>query len=359
MNTVIIDSSKKYNIHIGSGLMNKTGEYCLDLLKGKNILILSDDNVWPIFGKAVQSSLENVGYSVCSYIIPAGETSKSGDTFLSILNFLAAHQLTRADCIIALGGGVVGDLAGFVAATYLRGIDYIQIPTSLLAMVDSSVGGKTAIDLPAGKNLVGAFYQPNLVLCDLDALNTLPKDVFLDGCAEIIKYGILFDENLFTHLKEMGPAFNRKYVVTRCVELKRDIVHRDEREHGERQLLNLGHTIGHSIEAISNYRISHGKAVAIGTNLITACAAAAGLSIAETFTRVNDILQKFGLPTKTGYNAAQLSEIALKDKKRANEIISLILPRKIGQCEIYPYPIEKLQTFIKAGQTYADSSIPR
>ncbi len=359
MKTVTVSTSKTYQIHIGENLICNVGKFLPGVTCGKKVMILSDSNVWPIYGEPAINSLLECGFSVCNYIIPAGETSKSGENYLKILNFLAENHLTRADSMIALGGGVVGDLAGFVAATYLRGIDYIQIPTSLLAMVDSSVGGKTAIDLAAGKNLAGAFYQPNLVLCDLAALKTLPQEVFLDGCAEVIKYGILFDSDLFAHLEGFGVEFDREYVITKCVELKRDIVNRDERDKGERQLLNLGHTIGHSIEANSAYSISHGKAVAIGTNLIAASAVTIGFCDAATHSRIQCILQKFRLPILTNYDAQCLADVALKDKKRANDTICLILPEAIGSCALYPYPIDKLQTFIKAGQEYANQSISR
>ena len=357
MKTVTVNASKSYPIYIDNDLICYVGKYLHGIAKGNNVMILSDSNVWPLYGEiAVKSLLEN-GFKVCHYVIAAGEKSKSGENYLNILNFLAENQLTRADCIVALGGGVVGDLAGFVSATYLRGVSFIQIPTSLLAMVDSSVGGKTAINLPAGKNLAGAFYQPDMVLCDLKALDTLPKDVFLDGCAEVIKYGILFDRNLFEHLMETGTDFNREYVITRCVELKRDVVNRDEKDLGERQLLNLGHTIGHSIEANSGYSISHGMAVAIGTYLISASAVAVNLCTEDTFSRIKNILQKFKLPVSTKYSAQSLAELALRDKKRAGNTLSLIIPIEIGKCIIYPYPIDDLQTFIKAGLTYADHSI--
>lgn len=357
MKTVTVNASKNYPIYIDNGLISQVGKYLNQIAKGNNVMILSDSNVWPLYGeKAVKSLLEN-GFKVCHYVIAAGEKSKSGENYLNILNFLAENQLTRADCVIALGGGVVGDLAGFVSATYLRGISFIQIPTSLLAMVDSSVGGKTAIDLPAGKNLAGAFYQPDMVLCDLQALESLPKDVFLDGCAEVIKYSILFDCNLFEHLLDAGTDFNKEYVITRCVELKRDVVNRDEKDLGERQVLNLGHTIGHSIEANSAYSISHGMAVAIGTYLICACAVSLSLCTEATFDKIKNILQKFKLPVSTEYSAQSLTEIALRDKKRAGNTLSLIIPVEIGKCIIYPYPINDLQTLIKAGLTYADHCI--
>ena len=359
MKTVTVSTSKTYQIHIDNNLICHVGKYLHSIAKGKKVMILSDSNVWPIYGEVAERSLFDNGFTVGHYVIPAGEKSKSGENYLTILNFLAENQLTRTDCIIALGGGVVGDLAGFVSATYLRGVAFVQIPTSLLAMVDSSVGGKTAIDLPAGKNLAGAFYQPNLVLCDLNALDTLPEDVFLDGCAEVIKYGILFDRALFQHLDESGPNFDREYTITRCIELKRDIVNRDEKDLGERQLLNLGHTLGHSVEANSRYAISHGKAVAIGTNLIAASAVSAGFCTEAIFCKINSILQKFGLPVTTTYSPQSLADMALQDKKRAGNTLSLIIPTEIGKCVIHPYPIDDLQTFIKAGLTYADQSTSR
>lgn len=359
MNTVTVDASKKYQIHIGTNLLREIGRYIGSTAKGNRVAIISDSNVWPLYGDSVLQSLNDFDYTVCSYVISAGEGSKNAKNYLKILNYLSQMELTRADCIVALGGGVVGDLAGFVAATYLRGVTFVQVPTSLLAMVDSSVGGKTAIDLPAGKNLAGAFYQPSLVLCDLDALNSLPYDVFLDGCAEVIKYGILFDAKLFDHLSKHGPDFDREYVITRCIELKRDVVNRDERDLRDRQLLNLGHTIGHSIEANSFYSISHGKAVAIGTNLIAASAVSCGLCHGQVQQKIQNILLTFGLPVMSSYSAKELATVALRDKKRVNDTIGLILPKEIGQCVIYPYPIQTLESFIKAGQDYASHSLPR
>ena len=259
MNTVTVSASKTYDILIGTGLLSTLGQEAAKLGKAKNVCIVSETTVWPLYGKAAQCSLEQAGFNVISFVFPAGEASKNGQTYLELLNYLAENKLTRSDLIVALGGGVVGDLAGFAAASYLRGIRFIQVPTTLLAAVDSSVGGKTAIDLPAGKNLAGAFCQPSLVLCDLDTLNTLSEDIFRDGCAEVIKYGILYDPVLFSHLEEKGLSFDRENVITRCVELKRDVVAEDEFDTGQRMKLNLGHTIGHGVEAKSQFAISHGK----------------------------------------------------------------------------------------------------
>ena len=245
--------------------------------------------------------------------------------------------------IVALGGGVVGDLAGFAAASYLRGIRFIQVPTTLLAAVDSSVGGKTAIDLPAGKNLAGAFCQPSLVLCDTDTLNSLPLDIFRDGCAEVIKYGVLYDPKLFAHLEEKGLSFDREAVITRCVELKRDVVMEDEFDTGARMKLNLGHTVGHGVEAKSHFAISHGKAVAIGMAIVSRASACADTP------RIVALLEQFGLPTRTDYSADDLFSYTLSDKKRSGGTVNLIIPRAIGDCAIVPTKVESLKSFIQAG----------
>lgn len=349
MKTVHVSASSEYDILIGTGMLNSVGDLLKRISAAEKAAIVSDTNVWPLYGDKVLTSLKNVGLNAVSFIFEAGETQKNGITYLSLLNFLAENQLTRSDLLIALGGGVVGDLTGFAAATYLRGIDYIQIPTTLLAAVDSSVGGKTAIDLPAGKNLAGAFYQPKLVVCDLEALNTLPDEVFRDGCAEVIKYGILYDSALFTHLHKYGLNFDREYVISRCVELKRDVVADDEFDRGSRQKLNLGHTIGHAIEGCSRYAVSHGKAVAAGMAIIARCAQHHGFCCAETAERIALILAHFHLPVTTSYSADELTQVALSDKKRSGTTVHLIIPRQIGNCEIVNYPVEQLCSFIEAG----------
>ena len=299
--------------------------------------------MFPIYGSVVSKSLSDAGFQVVTYTFPAGEASKTAATYLEILNFLAENQLTRADAVLALGGGVTGDMTGFAAATYLRGISYIQVPTSLLAMVDSSVGGKTAIDLPTGKNLVGAFYQPCLVICDLGTLDTLPEAVFCDGCAEVIKYGVLYDENLFAHLESEGLAFDRETIISRCIELKRNVVAEDEFDNGTRQKLNLGHTIGHGVEAQSNFTITHGQAVAIGMAIISKSCCS------SIYDRLVDVLKKFQLPTTTNFTAKQLSTNALADKKRSGGTVNLIIPKCIGECMILPTSVEALESLIEEG----------
>lgn len=350
MRTVKVTASKSYEVLIGSNLLQTLGEKVRELTAAEKIAVISDSNVWPLYGDTVEDSLKSAGFSITrSFVIPAGESSKNGQNYLQLLNSLAEMQMTRSDCLIALGGGVVGDLTGFLAATYLRGLPYIQVPTTLLAAVDSSVGGKTAIDLDAGKNLAGAFYQPSLVLCDTDTLNTLPEDIFRDGCAEVIKYGILYDPALFDHLYRHGLGFDREAVIARCVELKRDVVAKDEFDRGDRMKLNLGHTIGHGVEAQSHFGISHGKAVAIGMAIVTRAAAANGICPLEAADRILGVIEKFGLPLTTDFSSSQLFSSALSDKKRSGSVVNLIIPQSIGDCIIQPTPVEALEGFIKAG----------
>ena len=349
MKTVDITASGSYQVLIGGGLLPQLGQLTARVRKPGIAAIISDSSVFPLYGKQAKESLENAGFRVVEYVFPAGESSKNGSTYLDILNFLAQNHITRTDCIIALGGGVVGDMSGFVAATYLRGIAYIQVPTTLLAAVDSSVGGKTAIDLPAGKNLAGAFYQPKLVLCDTDTLKSLPEDIFRDGCAEVIKYGVLYDPQLFAELEEDGLNFDRDSVIQRCVELKRDVVAEDEFDTGARMRLNLGHTIGHGVEANSNFTVSHGKAVAIGMAIVSRSAENAGICNKETCNRILSILNLFGLPINTDCTPQAIYTSALSDKKRMGGQVNLIIPERIGYCRIQPTDVNDIQSFIEAG----------
>ena len=349
MITIEVKASRAYNVLIGSGLLPTLGQRIKEIKTVQKVALVSDSNVFPLYGGSVTASLEQSGFQVVPFVFPAGEESKNAQTYLELLNFLAENQLTRSDCMVALGGGVVGDLTGFAAATYLRGIPYVQVPTTLLAAVDSSVGGKTAIDLPLGKNLVGAFNQPALVLCDIDTLNTLPEDIFRDGCAEVIKYGVLYDPELLAHLSEKGIDFQREAVIARCVELKRNVVMEDEFDTGARMKLNLGHTIGHGVEAQSNYAVAHGKAVAIGMCIAARAAAGKDYCCAEVRDQIIQTVATFGLPTKIHYTAQALFTSALSDKKRSGGHVDLIVPYGIGDCRILPMELSEVQSFIQAG----------
>lgn len=349
MNTVSVTASKNYDVLIGKGLLQSLGSYAAAIKKVKKVCIVSETNVWALYGETAKESLLKAGFEVTEFVFRAGEQFKNAVVYLDLLYYLADNQITRTDLIVALGGGVVGDLAGFAAATYMRGIPFIQVPTTLLSAVDSSVGGKTAIDLPVGKNLVGAFYQPELVLCDTDCLDTLPQDVFRDGCAEVIKYGVLYDPALFAHLYEKGLDFDREMVITRCVELKRDVVAEDEFDTGARMKLNLGHTIGHGVEAQSHFEVSHGKGVAIGMAIVARAAEKYGICSSETRDTIVQILHKFELPVSCDYTAESLYRAALSDKKRSGGTVNLIIPERIGFCRIEPTPVEEIQSFIEAG----------
>ena len=349
MNNITVNTSKPYQVLIGNDLLPQLGVHMANIVKPGKAAIISDSTVWPLYGETATKSLTKAGFDVVHFCFPAGEASKNAETYLNILNFLAENQLTRSDVIIALGGGVVGDITGFSAATYLRGIPYVQIPTTLLAMVDSSVGGKTAIDLPAGKNLVGAFNQPILVLCDTSLLNSLPQETFRDGCAEVIKYSILYDPALFAHLMENGMEFDRNYVISRCVELKKDVVCEDEFDTGNRQKLNLGHTIGHGVEAQSDFTISHGQAVAIGMVIVAKSACKFGICTEDTARSIEALIAQFSLPVHCYFTAKQLYNSALSDKKRFGGNVNLIVPESIGSCIIRPTPVSQLESFIEAG----------
>ena len=322
MKTVHVNTGRPYDIFIERGIIDLCGEYVKKLSKAEKVVVVTDTNVAPHYKWRVLNSLEQQDLRVQSFIYPAGE-------------------------IVALGGGVCGDMAGFAAATYLRGIDFIQIPTSLLAQVDSSVGGKTGVDLPQGKNLVGAFHQPIAVLIDPDTLNTLPDNFVSDGMAEVIKYGCIKDAAFFDLLESEDVQPKIEEVIETCVSIKRDVVSRDEREAGERMLLNFGHTLGHSIEKIYNFTgITHGMAVAIGMILIARAGELHGVTKAGTADRIVKICEKYHLPTSDAAGFAQMAQEAQGDKKTSGSKINLVLLRTIGESFILSLPLEDLEDFI-------------
>ena len=349
MKTVHIDASRSYDVRIGRGLLDDCGRQIAERVRCASAAVVADDTVHALYGERVCASLEVAGVRTVCYVFPHGEKSKNLLEYAKILNFLAENRVTRADALIALGGGVTGDLGGFAAATYLRGIPFVQLPTTLLAAVDSSVGGKTAVDLPAGKNLAGAFYQPELVLCDLDTLDSLPREIFLDGCAEVIKYAVLGSRELFALLADIPSGKGLEEVTARCVEMKRDFVQSDELDRGARQMLNLGHTFGHAVEASSRFTLSHGKSVAIGMAMILRAACSRGLCSAETRDAVIALLQRYGLPTECPYPADMLLGALSADKKIFGTRLNLVVPTDIGACRLLPVGVDELSGWLRDG----------
>ena len=316
-------------------------------LKGKNTVIVTDKNVEKLYLSKCRKSLEDAGVKTEVFVIEPGEESKSGETYLKLINFLAEIPLTRTDFLVALGGGVVGDLTGFAAATYLRGIEVVQVPTTVLAAVDSSVGGKTAINLKAGKNLAGAFHQPVLVVQDCSTFNTLPEEIYRDGMAEVIKYGIIEDEKLFEYLKDKDKTEETIHtVVDKCVDIKRKFVEEDEFDRGIRQLLNFGHTIGHAIEKASDFEISHGNAVAKGMHMITKISAEKGWCDKNVSDEVDSILTTYGFDLNVPYEKDVLIDIMLSDKKRKGDYIDLVIPKRIGKCVLKRIDTKELRELI-------------
>lgn len=352
---VDIEASGSYPVWIGRNLLGKVGELVRMEKQPCKAAIISDFTTGGLFENRIEKSLTNAGFTVVKTSIPVGEESKNLEQLGKTLRFLSENGLDRSDLVIALGGGVVGDLTGFASAVYLRGIDYVQIPTTFLAAIDSSVGGKTAVDLPTGKNLAGAFHQPLAVICDCDAFQTLRPETFADGAAEAVKYGVLAGGQIFESLAEGRggapglPDDLIPQVVEQCVAVKAGIVGRDEFDRGERQLLNLGHTIGHAIERCSAYRVTHGRAVAIGTAIMARAAERAGLAEPGCASAVEAVLCVQGLPIETEFSADELFEAAAADKKRAGDTIQIIVPQRVGCCVIRKVPMAELRSLIALG----------
>lgn len=347
MRTLKVETGRPYEIIIENGILDNCGEFIKKVSKAMRVAVISDTNVFPIYGEKVIKSLTNCGYQVCSFTFEAGEKSKNLTTVSKMYDFLAENHLTRTDLIVALGGGVTGDMAGFAAASYLRGIDFVQIPTSLLSQVDSSVGGKTGVDIGAGKNLVGAFWQPILVLIDSNTLKTLPQYYFEDGMGEVIKYGCIKDKALFEKLENENAEDCIEDIIYNCVAIKRDVVSRDEREKGERALLNFGHTLGHALEKIGNFTdLSHGQAIAIGMCMITKASEKAGLTEKGSAQRIETLCKKYNLPTDSEILKAEIAKAASSDKKTNGSSIKLALIKKIGESYLEKIETSELESFI-------------
>lgn len=350
MTTVKVKASTNYEIIIGKDILKNAGELIISAVGDCRLCIVTDDTVDSLYSNSFCSSAERCGLNFEKFVIPHGEQSKNSKNLISLLEFMAQKEFTRKDCVVALGGGVVGDLAGFASAVYMRGMRFIQVPTTLLAAVDSSVGGKTAVDLAAGKNLVGAFHQPSLVICDIRTLDTLSDEIFSDGYAEVIKYAIINDREMFERLEALkSKKDDLERVIADCVSHKADIVSRDEFDTGERMLLNLGHTVAHAIEALSHYTVSHGRAVGIGMAVVTRMSHSLGLCSYEDSERIHQLLHRSDLCTECTFSAQDLAKIACADKKRAGDTINLIVPYAIGDTRTMKIKINELASYIEKG----------
>ena len=346
MRTITVNASKRYEIIIEKGLLEKAGELIADVKKPCAAAIVTDDIVDGLYGDIVAGSLAKAGFTVTKFVFLNGEKSKNIETYISVLEFFAKSSLTRSDIAVALGGGVVGDITGFAAATYLRGIDFVQLPTTMLAAVDSSVGGKTGVDLPSGKNLVGAFHQPSLVLCDTAATKTLPDIIFADGVVEAIKSGIIGDKGLFELISEGNARANVAQIIEAAVRVKANIVEGDEFESGDRRLLNLGHTFGHAIELLSDFGITHGAAVAQGMVIAAKIAQNLGIATENVASKTKAAFEANNIDYRCAFTAKQIAQAAMTDKKRQGQNLVLVLPKSIGHCVQYKIRAEELEGLI-------------
>lgn len=345
MERFAVTTERPYDILIGKGILEQAGTYIKECIKPCRVCIITDSKVNQLYSEPLSDSLEENGFETHKIIFPEGEYSKNITTYTNVLESLAEKAFSRSDIIVALGGGVVGDISGFVAATYLRGIRYIQIPTTYLAAVDSSVGGKTAVNLLSGKNLAGAFWQPSMVICDYGTFDSMEEAFLLDGVAEAIKSGMIMESSLIDWVlsKDYGK------VIARCVSIKKSVVEADERDTGMRQLLNFGHTIGHGIEKLSSYRISHGRAVAIGMVVESKAAFKMGLTTYDASEYLAGVLTKCGFDLELPYSAQQLYKYAKNDKKISEDLISLVIPEAIGKCRLHKILLSDLEKFIQLG----------
>lgn len=348
MRTVNVSASKTYNVYIGKGLIDSCGDMVKDLVKGRKCVIISDSNVAPLYAQRVKESLEKSGFMAEVFVIEAGEESKNPENLVKAADFCVECDLTRSDVLVALGGGVITDLCGLCGALYQRGVAVVQIPTSLLAMVDSSVGGKTAVNLAKGKNMFGAFYQPKAVICDSSVLATLPEEEFANGMAEVIKYAALRGGRVLEIIEENAKE-NIDELIEECVKIKRDYVCKDEFDRGERQFLNFGHTIGHAVERVSNFGIAHGSAVAIGMSIVLTAAVKDSICTEEDKEKILSLCKKYNLPTECEYSKEEIYTASLSDKKRDAQEITLVLMKGFGNCILQKISTDDLMDFIDKG----------
>ncbi|MDD4715115.1 MAG: 3-dehydroquinate synthase [Oscillospiraceae bacterium] len=353
MKTLTIDlPGRAYDILIERGLLQQAGRLVREAVRGERIAVVTDYHVEALYGSILKDALEGAGFLVSITAILPGEESKTVSTLEKLYDAFMDFGLTRSDAVLALGGGVVGDLAGFAAATILRGVDFVQVPTTLLAQVDSSVGGKVAVDLKAGKNLAGAFYQPRLVLIDPGCLQTLSGRIFADGMAEVIKYGAILDKALLERLSAQEPASllrdGLEQVIYRCCDLKRQVVEEDERDNRRRMLLNFGHTLGHAYEAAYQYRsYIHGEAVAAGMCKMADLQQKHGLLAKEESLSLRSLIARYGLPTRIPCSMEAYEAAIGLDKKGRGQEISLVLLRRLGEAYLQEMPRRQLFDWLR------------
>ncbi len=349
MKTVSVAASRHYDILIERGGLESLGTWTKDVVGHCAVMLVSDDTVNALYGERAEKALQEAGFAVSHFTFLHGEASKNLSVYGELLQALFEKEFTRRDIIVALGGGVVGDLAGFAAATYQRGIRFVQVPTTLLAMVDASIGGKTAIDLDGGKNQVGAFHQPSLVVCDPQVLETLPDEAYRSGCAETLKYGVLADADFFDAMAKTPICKQYEVAIERSLLIKRDFVMADELDVGKRQMLNLGHSFGHAYEACRRFAIPHGHAVAAGLAVMMRAAAQKGYCGEEDAARVAVVLRSYGLPTEIDAPLADMLAAIANDKKRSGDKMNLIVPEAIGSCRIVSVPFAEVSNWMQSG----------
>ena len=345
MREIKVRASTEYSVFVSEGLLRELGSYARDSVRGRRALLVSGSEVQPLYGDEAEKSLRSAGFEVFSFVYRSGEQSKNIAVLAELLEYAAVNELEREDVFVALGGGVTGDLTGLAAALYKRGTACIQVPTTLLSMVDSSVGGKTAVNLRTGKNLAGIIKQPTLVLCDPGCLDTLPDRIVNEGWAEIIKYAFL-DEKIF---ELVTAAADTEEIICACLEYKSTLIGTDEFDTGLRRLLNFGHTVGHAIEWCSDYELLHGEAVAVGMCVMTRGCEAMGLCGRGTAAELEKLLKQHRLPVRCAYTAGELMKAAKEDKKSDTDGISLIIPERPGRCRIEKHSFDTLEKIIDAG----------
>ena len=350
MQKITIHVEPAYEMLVENGALARLGEFTARAVSGRKAALMTDDVVDRLYGDKAVLSLQKAGFEVVRFVFAHGEGSKNLETWSRMLCFLAQENLSRSDVVIALGGGVTGDMAGFAASAYLRGIAVVQVPTTLLAAIDSSVGGKTAVDLPQGKNLAGAFHQPVLVVCDPETFSTLPPEFLADGMAEAIKAAVIGDPELLSLLSEKTVEPHQwEEIILRSVEVKRRLVEDDVLDQGNRQLLNLGHTMAHGIEKLSCFAVSHGHAVAMGTAAMARAAFGLGICTLQCVQEIDKALSARGLKTPCPYPAEELALAAVHDKKRKGDKVTLVLPKDMGECILHLVAMEELPYIFAIG----------